>query len=164
MSKMIKKVLGAERFETFILLIDSIHKSINRVKLDVVQDSSVKSVHTLWLYELLKHPEGLTATEIASKSKIDRSLVSRELRALLKGGYISRADSSGKRGYNERLILTENGMRLAECIAESALLVQQSVSRDISVEELSVFYSVLERISANLTEVNKNGKVSTNNG
>lgn len=164
MSKMIKKVLGAERFETFILLIDSIHKSINRVKLDVVQDSSVKSVHTLWLYELLKHPEGLTATEIASKSKIDRSLVSREMRALLKGGYISSADSSGKRGYNERLILTENGMRLAEGIAESALLVQQSVSRDISVEELSVFYSVLERISANLTEVNKNGKVSTNNG
>ena len=164
MSKMIKKVLGAERFETFILLIDSIHKSINRVKLDVVQDSSVKSVHTLWLYELLKHPEGLTATEIASKSKIDRSLVSREMRALLKGGYISRADSSGKRGYNERLILTENGMRLAEGIAESALLVQQSVSRDISVEELSVFYSVLERISANLTEVNKNRKVSTNNG
>ena len=164
MSKMIKKVLGAERFETFILLIDSIHKSINRVKLDVVQDSSVKSVHTLWLYELLKHPEGLTATEIASKSKIDRSLVSREMRALLKGGYISSADSSGKRGYNERLILTENGMRLAEGIAESALLVQQSASRDISVEELSVFYSVLERISANLTEVNKNGKVSTNNG
>ena len=164
MSKMIKKVLGAERFETFILLIDSIHKSINRVKLDVVQDSSVKSVHTLWLYELLKHPEGLTATEIASKSKIDRSLVSREMRALLKGGYISSADSSGKRGYNERLILTENGMRLAEGIAESALLVQQSVSRDISVEELSVFYSVLERISANLTEVNKKGKVSTNNG
>lgn len=164
MSKMIKKVLGAERFETFILLIDSIHKSINRVKLDVVQDSSVKSVHTLWLYELLKHPEGLTATEIASKSKIDRSLVSREMRALLKGGYISSADSSGKRGYNERLILTENGMRLAEGIAESALLVQQSVSRDISVEELSVFYSVLERISANLTEVNKNRKVSTNNG
>ena len=164
MSKMIKKVLGAERFETFILLIDSIHKSINRVKLDVVQDFSVKSVHTLWLYELLKHPEGLTATEIASKSKIDRSLVSREMRALLKGGYISSADSSGKRGYNERLILTENGMRLAEGIAESALLVQQSVSRDISVEELSVFYSVLERISANLTEVNKNGKVSTNNG
>lgn len=164
MSEMIKKVLGAERFETFILLIDSIHKSINRVKLDVVQDSSVKSVHTLWLYELLKHPEGLTATEIASKSKIDRSLVSREMRALLKGGYISSADSSGKRGYNERLILTENGMRLAEGIAESALLVQQSVSRDISVEELSVFYSVLERISANLTEVNKNRKVSTNNG
>ena len=164
MSEMIKEVLGAERFETFILLIDSIHKSINRVKLDVVQDSSVKSVHTLWLYELLKHPEGLTATEIASKSKIDRSLVSREMRALLKGGYISSADSSGKRGYNERLILTENGMRLAEGIAESALLVQQSVSRDISVEELSVFYSVLERISANLTEVNKNRKVSTNNG
>ena len=159
-----ERVLSTERFETFILLIDSIHKGINRVKLDVVQDASVKSVHTLWLYELLKHPDGLTATELAAKSKIDRSLVSREIRALLKSGYISIAEQSGKRSYNERLALTESGIRLAERIAESALLVQQRVSSDISDSELSVFYSVLERISESLTETNKKGKVSFDNG
>ena len=143
-------VMQAERFETFVLLIDAIHKSINKVKNEITADFGIKSVHTMWLYELLIHPKGLTATELAAKSRIDRSLVSREIRELERGGYIVSDSESGKRSYNSRITLTEQGKILARKISEAAYTVQQSVSKDISLEELTSFYTVLEKIHGNL--------------
>ena len=101
-----KKMIKTDRFESFVLLIDAIHKCINKVKQEIILDSSVKSVHTLWLYKLLQSPKGLTATELAAKSGIDRSLVSREIRQLIKSGYIDTENSEGKRGYNSVINLT----------------------------------------------------------
>ena len=142
-----------DRFESFILFIDAIHKSINKIKTDIVPGCSVKSVHTMWLYELLRHPEGLTATEIATKTMIDRSLVSREIRGLMREGYVVGNSEDGKRNYNQRITLTDKGRVLAEDIAVSALRVQGEVSRNVSADELSVFYSVLERIYENIVAV-----------
>ena len=150
--------MQTERFETFVLLIDAIHKSINKVKNEITADCGVKSVHTMWLYELLIHPKGLTATELAAKSRIDRSLVSREIRELERGGYIASDSVSGKRSYNSRITLTDKGKILAKKISESAYTVQQSVSKDISAEELRSFYTVLEKIHENLkNEINAKG-------
>ena len=142
--------MQTERFETFVLLIDAIHKSINKVKNEITADCGVKSVHTMWLYELLINPKGLTATELAAKSRIDRSLVSREIRELERGGYIVSDSVSGKRSYNSRITLTDKGKILARRISEAAYTVQQSVSKDITPDELSSFYTVLEKIHGNL--------------
>ena len=142
-----------DRFESFILLIEAIHKSINKIKTDIVPGSAIKSVHTMWLYELLRNPQGLTATEIAAKTMIDRSLVSREITALMRGGYVKSASSEGKRNYNSVITLTEKGKALAEEIAESALKIQNEVSRDVDKDELSVFYSVMERIYNNIVSI-----------
>ena len=148
---------SGDRFETFILSIDSIHKCINRIKQDILSDTDLKGVHTLWLYELLKSPCGLTSAQLAAKSNIDRSLVSREVKFLLDGGYVALAEGAKKRGYNTRLQLTELGGRIAEKIAESALAVQESVGGCISSDELAVFYDVLLRISANLELLSRDG-------
>ena len=152
-SPLIKK---QDRFESFVILIDSVHKCISKVKHEMSGLSSIKSVHTLWLYELLKHKEGLTSTELAEKSNIDRSLVSREIRTLVKGGYIVTEPCEGKRGYNARITLTEKGESAACEIADMALRIQKEVSDDIDVEALTVFYETLERISCNLERYNKN--------
>ena len=113
-----------DRFETFVLLIDSIHKCINKMKQDIVSDLPLKSVHTLWFYELLVNPCGLTAAELAARSNVDRSLVSREIDPLLNEGYIAVEGGKGKRGYNTRFLLTDKGRMLAENIASSALSLQ----------------------------------------
>ena len=147
------QVDNADRFESFILFIDAIHKSINKIKTYIAPDSSVKSVHTMWLYELLRNPEGLTATEIASKTKIDRSLVSREISTLMREGYVECSHITGKRSYNSLITLTEKGRELALQIADSALCIQNSVSFNITKDELSVFYSVLERIYSNIEAI-----------
>ena len=114
-------------------------------------------MHTLWLYELLKSPPALTAAQLAAKSNIDRSLVSREVRFLIDGGYLSLAEGAKQRGYNTRLQLTERGRAIAEKIERSALAVQECVGGCISTDELSVFYDVLLRISENLDNLSKDG-------
>lgn len=148
---------SGDRFETFILSIDSIHKCINRIKQDIISDTDLKGVHTLWLYELLISPTALTAAQLAAKSNIDRSLVSREVKFLIDSGYLSLAEGAKQRGYNTRLQLTERGREIAEKIALSALAVQESVGGCISADELLVFYDVLLRISDNLEQLSRDG-------
>lgn len=143
-------MLKNDRFETFVLSMDSIHKSINRIKQEIISDTVLKGVHTLWLYELLKCPLGLTAAQLAAESNIDRSLVSREVNFLVENGYITLAEGKKKRGYNVRLQLTDLGRSVAQKISSSALAVQMCAGEGISREDIEVFYRVLSRISENL--------------
>lgn len=141
--------MEAVRFEKFTLLIDGIHKSINRIKFDTAPYLGVKSVHVFWIYQLSLHPEGLTAAEIAAVSMVDRSLVSREIAALEKGGYVAREETGKKRGYNARITLTEKGVELAERITEEAISVQSRVGEGITASELAAFYVTLEKLYEN---------------
>lgn len=140
------------RFEKFNLLIDGIHKSIGRVKNDTVLPMGIKSVHVFWLYKLMDHPDGLTAAELAGEVMIDRSLVSREIAVLKKEGYIHSAEGEGRR-YNVPLVLTEAGRLLAMQIKEEGVKIQELVGAGITEDELSLFYSVLERIHNNFKEI-----------
>ena len=142
-----------DRFETFVLLIDAIHKSISKVKQDIIAGTPIKSVHTMWIYELMKHPDGLTAAELAAKSRIDRSLVSREICELSHHGYVTIESTGKRRVYNSRITLTAEGEAIAQRIASAAFDVQTAVGRDISKDELMLFYSTLEKIFNNLAEV-----------
>ena len=145
-----------ERFGKFTLLIDGIYKNIHKIKLDTAPYLGVKSVHVFWIYSLRTHPEGLTATELAALSEIDRSLVSREVAKLCADGYIMSMGGTGKRkNYNSRLVLTEKGMELAEYIRREAMDVQTRADEGISEEELEMFYSVLEKLYNNFTKITK---------
>ena len=110
--------MESERFNQFVQLIDGIHKSVNKIKLAVAPTLGVKSVHIFWLYELLSHPEGLTAATLALKSHIDRSLISREVEELCARGYVEVTGGSGekRKNYNSRIRLTESGRVLAKTI------------------------------------------------
>ena len=137
------------RFEKFTLLIDGIHKCINKIKFDTAPDLGVKSVHLFWVYKLMLHPQGLTAAEIAAVNKVDRSLVSREIETLKKNGYVKTEDNGNKRSYNSRITLTESGLELAKRIENEAIRIQDAVGADISPEELASFYVTLEKLYAN---------------
>ena len=139
-----------ERFRRFILLVDGIHKSVQKIKNNKATDFGVKGVHTLWVYELLCHPEGMTASELAAKSMIDRSLISREIESLKKKGYISTEDPEGKRNYNCKIKLTEKGKEVAGSIGDIARDVQSLADLGISEKELESFYATLEKLYRNL--------------
>lgn len=144
------------RFEKFTLLIDGIHKSISKLKLEVAPTLGVKGVHLFWVYELSLHPEGLTATEIANVSRIDRSLVSREIEDLKADGYIVSDGGVGKRKYNEKFTLTDKGRELADEITEHVLEIQKSASEGISSGELASFYATLEKLYDNFNAISEN--------
>ena len=138
------------RFEKFALLIDGVQKCIQKFKTNIAPTLGVKSVHVLWIYELYIHPEGLTSAELAVRSNIDPSLISRELATLKRKGYITREVTPGKRNYNSRITLTDDGRSLAKRIYDVAYDMQSRVGMGISHEEIVTFYSVLERLHNNL--------------
>lgn len=146
-----------DRFYRFCLLIDGVHKNINRLKVDLAPNLGVKSVHIFWIYELLLHPEGLTATELASRTMISRSLISREIEDLYREGYVEiHQTSRGKRkNYNARITLTEKGQGLAKSIANLGIRVQSMADIGITEEQLDAFYDTLEKISSNLEKVSQ---------
>ncbi len=138
------------RFERFTLLLDGIHKGINKLKDELAPAMGVKSVHLFWIYQLWRSQEGLTAAEIAQARKIDRSLLSRELEILEESGYVTFAVAGGRRRkYNARITLTEKGEELAHRIAEEAMRIQNKVDNGITSEELEQFYSTLEKLHNN---------------
>jgi DNA-binding MarR family transcriptional regulator len=143
------------RFEKLALLIDGIHKSIHKMKVEAAPTLGVKAVHVFWVYELMIHPEGLTAAELATKSMIDRSLVSREIEALKKSGFVESDAGSGKRNYNARIFLTKSGLKLAERIVGYAKYVQSTVDLGISEQELESFYSTLTKLCDNFTALSR---------
>lgn len=134
------------RFERFTLLIEGIHKSINKLKMMNVSDLGIKSVHVFWLYQLSRHPEGMSAAELAIASMIDRSLVSREIKALKGDGYISL--SKGR-----RYVLTESGMELAERISEIVKRIQSEADVGITPSELESFYNTLIKLNDNFDKI-----------
>ena len=145
-----------ERFGKFTLLIDNVAKCVNKIKIDTVPYLGIKSVHVFWVWTLYHHPEGLTATDIASKRQVDRSLVSREIVELCADGYIEYVGGTGRRrNYNSRLVLTEKGKDLAKIIFREAMDVQNKADEGISAEELEIFYSVLQRLYDNLLGIAK---------
>lgn len=143
------------RFAKLALLIDGIHKSIHKMKLEAAPSLGVKAVHVFWIYELMNHAEGLTATELATETMIDRSLVSREIEVLKKKGFVRLGDGTGKRQYNARIFLTDEGLLLASRILDRVKLVQDEVDKGITKEELESFYSTLSKLSENFVEISK---------
>ena len=151
------------RFEKLALLIDGIHKSIHKMKIGAAPHLGVKAVHVFWVYELMIHPDGLTATELASKTMIDRSLVSREIEILKNGGYVVSEKGTGKRNYNSRIFLTEKGRALAEKIVGYAKYVQDAVDKGISPEELDAFYATLGKLCDNFIELSRDFTIEKKN-
>ena len=151
----------AERFYSFVQLIDSVHKLIQKIRIDTAPYLGVKSVHIFWIYELYAHPDGLTAAELAAKSMISRSLISREIEALHKDGYVEiREMSAGKRkNYNALITLTEKGIQLAKQIVLEGMAVQSRVNEGITEEELASFYVTLNKLCNNLKIVAKERQV-----
>lgn len=140
------------RFGKFILTVEGISKAVKKIKLTEAPKFGLKGVHLFWMYELLKSPDGIAASELADHSNINRSLVSRELQLLHKNGYIT-AVNSGKGGYNAKLKLTSKGIETAEKIRTLALDFQNRTSRDISESELVAFYATLDKIYNNLSAI-----------
>lgn len=141
-----------ERFETFSAQISSIYRNIQKIKSRYSKEIDIKPVHIFWIYLLSNYPEGLSASELARKSKSNRSLISREINELLEKNYI-RPSENKQRKYGEKLVLTDEGEHLAKIIRDVSNSVQNDVSKGIPLEELQIFYSVLTELSKKFEEL-----------
>lgn len=141
-------------FEKLTISLDRLQKNIKAIEKEESALLGVKGVHIFWIYALLAHPKGLSEAEIATVSRVNRSLVSRELDKLLEEGIVTK---DGKSRYNAKITLTEKGREIASRIEEITMTLQKRVREEISEGELDVFYSVLMRISELFEERNSKG-------
>ena len=146
-----------ERFEVFFQNIAGLYRAVQRLRAQFAETAGVASVHLFWLYLLREHPEGLSASRLAELSRIDRSLVSRQLKPLLARGLVETSGETGKRRYGWKICLTQEGRALAEKIAASALSIQTQAGRGVSPEDLAVFYRVLGTLHQNFSSISITG-------
>lgn len=152
-------MLEQERFEEFSALISSVHGNIQKLKTRYTTQLDLKAVHVFWLYLLRAHPEGMSASELATAGQSNRSLVSREIDELFDKGIIFTQDTGNKRRYGWKLMLTSKGKQLADVISAVVTDIQNSVSQDISEEDLISFYRTLRILADGFNELEKNNNI-----
>ena len=141
------------RFELFDGLIASAGKTLQRIKTDKMEKYGLGSTHTTCLCKLGKAGEvGVTQKELTEQEGIDRAQVSRVLRDLEQAELVEAVGSSA---YKRRYCLTEKGKQITDEINGIILEINRYVSKDIPVEEIAVFYRVLQEINGNLKKAEK---------
>ena len=138
------------RFETFTLSILELNRFIQKIKDIEMKKFGLRGGHTMCLYYLGKHPEGLTVTGLTELCLEDKAAISRSISQLLKKGFVTCTFPEGKRTYRTLYYLTGDGEKVVSSILsriEAALSVGGS---GLSDDDRRVLYSSMTLILNNL--------------
>lgn len=139
-----------ERFRNFTLLMNSINRSIHKLKTVEMAEFDLKSSHVSCLYYLYK--EEMTATELSEICDEDKANISRAVKYLEENGYLECRSKARKR-YQSPICLTEKGREVAGGIVEKIDTILEEVSCDLSEEDRTIMYRSLSRIAENLQRI-----------
>ena len=144
------------RFSRFSLAIAEIDRCWHKLAAEEMAKYGLNSPHAVYLTTLSGFKEGITAArlgELCGKNKAD---VSRMVGILEQKGLV-RKKAVGGNLYRARLLLTEEGRQAAEHVQQRAALAVELAGSGMTEEEREVFYRCLERITANLQELSREG-------
>lgn len=138
-----------DRFGKFITVISEIDKYWHKVAASVMAEYGMKGPYAIYLITLLKHPDGLNASQLSeicerNKADVSRAINDMESRGLL---YKNLMNNSF---YRAKLVLTQNGMEAAKRIKLTAERAVDAASSGITDEERDILYKSLAIISDNL--------------
>ena len=123
------------RFETFSLSILELNRYLQKIKELEMKQFGLKASHTMCLYYLGQHPEGLTATQLT-----DRQLV------------VCEQPADHKRSYRSRYMLTVQGRSVVSGIQTRIKEALSYGGRGLTEERRRDFYGTLAIISENLSD------------
>ena len=144
------------RFARFSLAISEIDRCWHKLAAEEMAKYELNSPHAVYLTTLYNFEEGITAAklgELCCKNKAD---VSRMVAILEKKGLV-RKETIGGNLYRAKLLLTEEGKQAAEHVQQRAAVAVELAGSGMTDEEREVFYRCLERITANLQALSKEG-------
>ena len=137
-----------DRLETFMTHVIGASRSITKIKARGMSNYNLGSTHTACLRVLYRSKNGLTRTQLAKKCELDKSQISRIINELEEKGYVS--ESSEPTVYKRKITLTEEGSAITEEINKLVLDINDTVSGDISTDDIKTFYRVFDTICTNL--------------
>ena len=144
------------RFARFSLSIAEIDRCWHKLAAEEMTKYGLNSPHAVYLITLYQYSDGITAAklgELCCKNKAD---VSRMVSILEQKGLVRREAVGGNR-YRARLLLTEEGKQAAEQVQGRAALAVELAGSGMTEGEREVFYRCLERITANLQTLSREG-------
>lgn len=145
-----------ERFERFSLAISEISRCWHRIANEVMKQYGLKGAYSVYFTTMSRFPGGLTATQLVEICGRDKADVSRAMAAMEEKNLVCRKQNE-TRLYRAKLMLTEQGMALAEQINARAKAAVESASRGLSDEKREIFYEALELITNNMQGMSRDG-------
>jgi DNA-binding MarR family transcriptional regulator len=137
-----------DRLDEFMTLIVGASRSVTKLKSKYMASFGLGSTHTMCIRKLYASENGLTRTQISEICELDKAQVSRIINELAQKGYA--VEGPGKSNYKRRVVLTDDGKRIAAEINSIVLKINTAVSQEIPCEEIEVFYKVFGIICDNL--------------
>ena len=144
------------RYEQFSFIVSVINRQIQKLEREEMVKHGHKGAFAQYLMIMRNHPEGVTSAELCELCEKDKAAVSRVVAEMIERGLVVR-NTSKDSIYRAKLVLTEEGHRIAECIARRAIEVIAAVGNDLTDKERKQFYSTLDFIADKLQAISKEG-------
>ena len=145
-----------DRFQQFSFAISEIHRYVLKIEREEMEKLGYKAYFAQYLVIMHRHPEGVTAAQLCTRSDKDKAAVSRAVAEMIDRGLVSRQLVRGK-GYRAPLVLTKKGQEIASHVCRRAEIAVQAVGGQLSDEKRGVFYDSLNTIAANLQKYSEEG-------
>lgn len=137
-------------FEAFSEYIVEMNRYLQRIKEIEMNKLGLHAKHTMCLYYLGKHPEGLTPSELTKLCCEDKAAVSRALSQLENGGLIVRKIPENKRAYRTVYNLTEDGKAIVRRLNDRVEAALSGCCINMADGKREEFYASLKTILGNL--------------
>ena len=137
-----------ERFNIFTSHINSISRSIRRIKNFEMMEYNLKSPHVSCLFYLYEK-KSLSIKELTKLCNVDKGAISRTLDFLLNNDFIIFDDNDNK-SYKNNLLLTDKGLKVGKYISDKIDNILNEASKGLTDEERIILYKALDIIDNNL--------------
>ena len=148
------------RFEDFVGLISLISKEIQRIKTVEAGKLGLKGSDIMCLYYLVKHPDGLTASELARVVDVSRAAMSRTIAHLAEDGFVEvgDADDEDASRYRAPVRLTEKGHEAARPLDDIIHRVLDEAGGELAMRQRLQMYDSLNHILERLKTFGRDGQ------
>lgn len=150
-----------ERYEKMSASVSIISTCIQKIEAEQMTKYGLKGSCAQYLAAMRKNEEGVTVSRLSEICAKDKAAVSRAVAELESKGFVSRAASGGNM-YRALVTLTPKGKEVAEFVANRASTAVELAGKGLTDEERAIMYDALGLISANLTEICKQGLPNIN--
>ena len=137
-----------KRFEDFVGIISALNKEIQRIKTAEAKRLGFRGSDVMCLYYLVKHPEGLTASELARMVDVSRAAMSRTLAHLAEDGLVEVGDTEEEEAskYRAPVRLTEKGIEAARPLDDIIHRVLDEAGGELAMRQRLQMYDSLNHI------------------
>lgn len=141
-----------KRFERFAAAVLEMNRYLQRIKEQEMRRFGLRSAHTMCIFYLGQHPEGLTVTQLTEICREDKAAVSRNLSELSRMGLVSCSAPPDRRVYRDPYRLTERGTEIAAQVEARVSDALSACGRGLTETQRDNFYTAAQIIISNLED------------